>query len=133
MPEAGEGRRLSLVIADDDAAMRTWLRVVLVRLGIDLHEAASGWELLALLASGRPIDLVISDVRMPAPSGLQVLASARTAGCEAPFLLITAFGDDQLRRRAGALGAAVLDKPFPAAALRRVVAALRGEGSSVPK
>ena len=59
------------------------------------------------------VDLVISDVQMPGVDGLDVLRRLR-AGHEAPpVILITAFGDVHLHRRARELGAVdVIDKPF---------------------
>ena len=111
-------RHYTILLADDDPAMRAWLRAVLGGEGLELREAATGCEALELLADDPSVDLIISDVRMPAPSGLQVLATARAAGVEAPFLLITAFGEDDLRQAARALDARVLDKPFTANELR---------------
>jgi CheY-like chemotaxis protein len=81
---------LRLVVVDDDAEMRSWLRVILERRGASVEEAASGWEMLHLLAE-RSFDLVITDVRMPMPNGIGVLAMARAAGVTTPFLVITAF------------------------------------------
>ncbi len=103
---------LRLIVADDDPAMRRWLAMALCRKGATIVAAASGWELLALLADETPCDLVISDVRMPLPGGLHTLAMVRTAGVSTPFLLITAFADHRLREAAKRLHAEVLDKPF---------------------
>ena len=58
------------------------------------------------------IDLVITDVRMPIPSGFDVLAMARSAGVTIPFVLITAFSNEELRVAARRMRASVLDKPF---------------------
>lgn len=126
------GVPLKCVLAEDDAAMRGWLRVVLGRLGVSTHEAASGLDFLELLGNETDIDFVVSDVKMPSPSGLQVLAMARTAGFEAPFLLITAFGDEQLKAKATALHALVLDKPFSAADLIACVGRLRDGSWNAP-
>jgi DNA-binding response OmpR family regulator len=103
---------LRLIVADDDPAMRRWLVMVLRRRAASIASVASGWELLSLLGDEPDCDLVISDVRMPLPGGLHTLAMVRTAGVAIPFLLITAFADDQLREAARGLCADVLDKPF---------------------
>lgn len=115
---------LRLIVAEDDAAMRGWLRKVVDCAGIEVREATSGWETLFLLAENADVDLVISDVRIPSPTGLQVLAMARTAGITVPFLLITAFGTAELRHTAATLGASVLDKPFTAQELRACIGAI---------
>jgi len=104
---------LNLIVAEDDLAMQRWLKTVLTRMGATVRMVSSGWELLSLLADAHDAtDLVISDVRMPMPGGIDALAMARTAGVTVPFVLITAFPDDQLREAAQTLRAAVLDKPF---------------------
>jgi DNA-binding response OmpR family regulator len=121
---------LELIVAEDDPTMRQWLSIVLDRMGARVRCAASGWELLSLLSDhSHGVDLVISDVRMPLPSGLEALALARTAGVTTPFMLITAFADDELRQTAQSLGAWVLDKPFFAADLAaHIHHVLSGEG-----
>ncbi len=118
--------RPRVIIADDDPAMRDWLRLLLRPFQTDVLEAAGGLELLELLATEEPYDLVITDVRMPGPDGLQVVAMARTAGSLAPFLVITAFPDDDLRRALHAAGAQLLAKPFTPGELRDAVTALLG-------
>lgn len=120
---------LNLILAEDDPTMRHWLSIVLDRMGAHVRCAASGSELLALLADETErVDLVISDVRMPMPGGLDALAMARTAGVTTPFMLITAFADAKVRETARALHATVLDKPFFASDLRaHIHHALSGE------
>jgi DNA-binding response OmpR family regulator len=98
--------------------MRHWLQILLVRMGASVRLASSGWELLSMMAEDpAAIDLVISDVRMPIPCGLDVLAMVRSVGITTPFVLITAFSNEALRAAAGRMRAAVLDKPFLAAEL----------------
>jgi CheY-like chemotaxis protein len=102
-----------LLIADDDAPMRALLRDMLRGLHIEIDEAANGWELLDRLANQGPHLAVITDLRMPAPSGLQVITMARVAGLETPFLLITAFPDASVRAAVDKLAAvSLLAKPF---------------------
>jgi DNA-binding response OmpR family regulator len=113
-----------IFVADDDPAMREWLRLLLRSMQATIHEAAGGIELLELLAGGDPYDLVITDLRMPGPSGLQVVAMARAAGVTAPFLIITAFPDDEVCAALAAAGAELLAKPFSARELKARVAAL---------
>jgi CheY-like chemotaxis protein len=116
---------LRLLIADDDADMRDWLRAVLTVHAAVLREAASGWELLEVLSTDGPFDLVITDVRMPAPSGLHVVTMARAAGLATPFLLITAFPQEQIHRMVHTLvDVHLLGKPFSAEQLRLAVRSL---------
>jgi CheY-like chemotaxis protein len=116
----------SILVAEDDAAMRRWLVTVLAPLGCRIFEVSDGWEVWSMLEEN-DIDLVISDIRMPVQNGLEALTVARIAGIQVPFLLITGFGGDDVRDSAGELGAEVLSKPFSAADLlahvRRLCAA----------
>jgi CheY-like chemotaxis protein len=112
-----------ILIADDDREMRRVLRDMLRRTGAEIREAASGNDLLTHLNGGDRFDLVITDLRMPAPSGLQVVMMARTAGHKTPFILITAFGDDSVRAALSQVpNAFLLDKPFAPPALLSCVA-----------
>jgi CheY-like chemotaxis protein len=73
------------------------------------------------LGSGK-FDLVISDVRMPGSTGLQVFSQMAGAPRIPPFILITAFGGEELHTVASGLGVlAVIDKPFDVDDLRRFV------------
>ncbi len=93
--------------------------------GLDAHvrQACSGIELLALLADGYPVDLVISDIRMPRMGGVEALRRARASGFQTPFLFITGFAMDEARA-AEERGAAVLEKPISVGDLLAHVRAL---------
>lgn len=103
-----------VVIADDNDDMRVVLRSLIESLGAEVTEAANGGDLAMLLADDdRTIDLLITDVRMPWATGVQVALSARRAGLTMPIIVITAFGDEPLRDQIKRLGAAtLLPKPF---------------------
>jgi DNA-binding NtrC family response regulator len=119
--EGGNMHRLSLIVADDDHFMREWLVTVLACFEAEVRLAANGHQLLALLSSGGPVDLVISDIRMPGSSGLHALLAARELGIRVPFLFITGYRAD-VEAEAERLGAVVLDKPVSA---RHLVATVR--------
>ncbi len=122
---AGMCEAMRVLIADDDADMRSYLRDVLQKRGFSIAAVASGCELLARLAHDEPYDLVVSDLRMPSPSGLQVACMMRTAGLATPFLLITAFPDARLQRALAALpSVTLLGKPFTPAQLVSAATAL---------
>jgi two-component system, cell cycle sensor histidine kinase and response regulator CckA len=123
-------RKARLLLAEDDEDMRSWLRTALDRIGCDVSEATSGFELLDRLAEDGPYDLVITAVRMsearrPHPSGLQVAAMAREAGLRTPFLVLSDNTDAKLPEVIRAVGrAALLAKPFDRRALLDAVRAL---------
>ena len=109
-----------ILLAEDDDEMRRLLADALRDEGYVVEEARDGNELMARVRSavlsgdGRaPVDLVISDIRMPGCSGLDVLRSLRDEDWSVPVILITAFGDEETHRTARQNGATmVLDKPF---------------------
>ena len=73
-----------------------------------LHYAASGAEALGRLAGEiQPtLIVVLSDINMPGMDGLSLLREIKQRWAELPVMMVTAYGDDERRRRAGAYGAA---------------------------
>ena len=63
--------------------------------------------------------LILSDINMPGMSGLELLPKAKAARPDVPVIMITAYGDDDTRRKAIEGGAeALLTKPIDFVALR---------------
>ncbi len=136
----GPRRQGRILLAEDDLEMRRLLAWSLERGGYQVSECADGITLLRRLGLMDPrrtkpdFDLVISDVRMPGYTGLQVLESIRACDNCPPVVLISAFADNATREKANRLGAAdLLPKPFDVdellAAVRRLLplAARRAE------
>jgi CheY-like chemotaxis protein len=73
-----------------------------------LHFAGSGGEALDLLSDEIEPELlaVLSDVNMPGMDGLELLESIKSRFPRLPVMMVTAYGDDERRRRARELGAA---------------------------
>lgn len=115
----------TILVAEDDPAMRRWLVLILTRIGARVHAVSDGFLVWPTLIE-EDIDLVVSDVRMPVQSGLEALTVLRISGLMVPFLLVTAFGGDDVRASAAELGAEVLEKPFDAADLQTRVRAMCG-------
>jgi DNA-binding response OmpR family regulator len=119
-----------ILVAEDDDEMRSLVANALREDGYDVTEAGDGGRMLVRLAraygGATPYDLLVSDVRMPVCSGLQILESLRLARWRTPFILMTAFGDEQTRARAETLGATVFMKPFEMDDLRATVLRLLG-------
>jgi DNA-binding response OmpR family regulator len=131
----GVARRLRVLVAEDDVHMRELVAHVLRREGLEVEEIPDGQRLLVRLVEafvprrvGAAVDLVVSDVRMPFCSGLDVLKSVRLSRCPVPVLLMTAFGEQGLERRVRELGGLLLDKPFTPLALRTMVREILGRG-----
>jgi CheY-like chemotaxis protein len=72
-----------------------------------LHFAASGEEALERLAGEIEPELIVilSDINMPGMDGLTLLGEIKKRFPELPVMMVTAYGDDERRRRANNLGA----------------------------
>lgn len=85
----GETARILLV--EDDAGFRSLLTAILEDEGYELVEREDGKAALMALQR-QSFDLVLSDLRLPGLSGLELFRSANTQGIAPPFILLTAFG-----------------------------------------
>ena len=81
----------SVLIVEDDAALREALTDTLRAAGITTLAAADAREALKLLEA-QEIALVISDVQMPGPSGYELLSAIRRLRADLPVVLMTAYG-----------------------------------------
>lgn len=109
--------------------MRRLLVSTLRRSHCDVIEVRNGTQLSEQLTRTRrdpPLDLIISDVRMPGRSGLDVLNTLRRIDRDTPVILITAFGDAETHAEAHRLGVlAVFNKPFDLDDLQTLVVSLQ--------
>lgn len=121
---------LTIALADDQALVRSGLRALLEKLGgiVVAIEAEDGDVLLAALRR-QPVDVIVSDIRMPRRSGIEVTRLLREQGDPTPVLLLTTFDEPALLRQAAAAGAqGFLLKDAAPATLKAVVQRLaRGE------
>jgi len=127
-----KSRRVRILLAEDDDAMRTLILEALARDNYEVVSANDGVQLGNMIRSIVPeanedsaekgFDIIISDVRMPGRTALEVLAEFRKLAQSIPFVLITAFSDPETRDEAKRLGAAaVFDKPFDIAELKKTI------------
>ena len=131
MTTRAPAHRPRVLVADDDAEMRRMVAETLRRDAYEVVEEPDGGRLLVRIAAiysfertVDPFDLIVSDIRMPVCSGLDIVKGLREAHWTTPVILMTAFGDDETRARAETLGALLFDKPFQMGALRAVVRTL---------
>ncbi|MCF6265108.1 MAG: response regulator [Desulfuromusa sp.] len=102
-----------ILLAEDDLELRELLVFVLSHAGCQVTSCDNGLQLLEQLEQAEKYDLVISDVRMPALTGLEVLECLIDNPRRPPFICMTAFGDEKTHAKALGLGAtATIDKPF---------------------
>src|SRR5438270_5727003 len=102
----------SILVADDEASIRHVLSLVLADKGFEVRTVADGEEALKELAA-RPYDAVVSDVRMPKVSGLQLLSQALQQWPDLTFVVMSAYGSQEQALEAVSLGAYdYVQKPF---------------------
>lgn len=97
---------IRIALADDQALVRSGLAALLAaQAGLELCvQAADGAALLDAVRE-QPVDVIVSDIRMPRMSGLELVRALREAGCVTPVLLLTTFDDPGLLQAARAAGA----------------------------
>jgi len=102
----------TVLVVDDDELMRSFLCTVLREEGHRVTEAGSGTEALVAL-SGAEFDLVVTDLRMPDLSGLDLMREGKRVRPDARWVIITAFGSIGNAVEAMKAGASdYLTKPF---------------------
>ncbi len=114
----------SVLLAEDDVALREMLAMVLSESGYQVASVSDGSELRRLLREPPPaggFDLIVTDVNMPGGSGLDVIELLRRNGDTTPVIVVTAFPQDDIRKRAKDLGLRLLAKPFELETLRAAV------------
>src|SRR6266508_6818392 len=102
----------SILVADDDASIRSLLKQLLTDEGYSISEAATGTEVVSQVGESSP-DLVIMDVRMPELDGIEALPKVKSASPKTSVLIMTAFGSSNAAIKAMELGAFdYVTKPF---------------------
>jgi PAS domain S-box-containing protein len=122
-PRALHGMRL--LLADDDAEVRAIARAMLEEMGALVIEADSASAALLLVRTEPGLDLILADYTMPYMTGLELAAQVAVLLPGVPVVLMTGYSATTL----GDMGAnvrAVLQKPFRAEAMARVLTEARG-------
>lgn len=118
---------ITVLVAEDDREMLNMIRRVLEDEGYGILCAADGREAVAHLEAGG-FDIVLTDIRMPGPDGLEVLRHAMARRLEQPVILMTAFGSIASAVEAMREGAFhYLAKPFNLDELLEVIDSAAGQ------
>jgi two-component system, NtrC family, response regulator PilR len=118
----GAHRPSRILVVDDEQSMRAFLAIMLARDGHEVVVAENGEQALASLRQ-RPCDLLISDIRMPECSGIDVLREAKRIQPDLPGVLMTGFASTETAIEALRTGALdYISKPFDVDEMKRVVA-----------
>ena len=115
-----------ILIVDDEATIRSSLQEALVLDGYEVDAADAGEAALAM-CHGQDYDLLVTDLKLPGVSGLDILHALRNQGNQTPVIMMTAYGDMDTALEAMRSGAYdFIPKPFKLSAIKKQVkAALR--------
>ena len=111
----------TVLVVDDEQAMREFLSVLLEKQGHRVIVASDGEQALRIVAK-QPLDLVLSDIRMPKVDGIKLLTEIRGQHAHLPVILITAYASSDSTIQAMRLGADdYITKPFRLDEIRLVL------------
>ena len=120
-----------VLVVDDDAELRGAIIFDLQRRGSLTYEAANGVEAFELMKL-TTMDIVISDVRMPNGSGIELLKKIREINTEIPFVLLATGFADLTVGEALILGAqALMEKPIDRKKMLALIGQALAAGSSL--
>ncbi|MBI5119108.1 response regulator [Candidatus Poribacteria bacterium] len=106
-----------ILIADDDVTLNLSLAFLVEHIGMKAVQAYDGLEALKVIQSDN-IDAVISDVRMPGMTGIELLREIKHLKEHLPVIIMTGCAEKQIAEEAAACGAfAFLEKPVQLVAL----------------
>jgi len=110
-----------VLIIEDDEEMRSLLKDFLAEEGFETDSVSNGHDALGILVK-KPFDLVVTDIRMPGLTGLDILPRIRKIQPGVSIIMITAFGSEEVRRKAYERGATLyLEKPIHFHKLRQLI------------
>ncbi len=114
-----EKRRI--LIIEDDEEMRSLLRDFFEEEGFETDSVSNGSEAFRVLVR-EVFDIVITDIRMPGLTGLDIIPGVRKLQPETTIIVITAFGSGEVHRKAMERGAnSYLEKPLRFDELKKMV------------
>jgi PAS domain S-box-containing protein len=120
LPPAQAGE--TVLIVEDDAAVRMLVVEVLEELGYRFIEAADGTQAVLVLQSSQPVDLLITDVGLPGMSGREIAQLARSRHPDIKVLFITGYANETVNpQRLLEPGMQLVKKPFALEALARKI------------
>ena len=102
---ASAARAVRIALCDDQALVLRGLSSLLADLGVEIALECSDAERLLAALPQRPVDLIVSDIRMPGLGGIGLIRTLRERGDATPVILLTTFDDPGLMMQAVDAGA----------------------------
>jgi len=115
--------KIKLLVVDDDLKMREGMSMALTRAGYQIFEASNGLDAISTLNSEKGIQIMVSDVRMPGMTGIELLEKAKKILPSLVVIMVTAYGTIENAVEAMKFGSSdYILKPFSFQDLENVVA-----------
>ncbi len=135
MKDKSKSLRKHILIVDDDPNLLCSMEFILEAADFEVSAGRNGQEALEKIkvsSSDPSFDLLITDIQMPGLTGLELIDEVHRMNLSIPVLVVTAFGDQKLRRELSQRGCQYyLDKPFDEEKLLgKVVTILKENGDS---
>ena len=113
----------NVLVVEDNPLARLSLTIFLRTRGYAVYEANDGENAVTLLSS-MPFDFVISDLHLPGKlNGIDILDLTKTSPRKMDAILISAYGSEEAKEKAAALGAVYMDKPIELKEVARIIEA----------
>jgi CheY-like chemotaxis protein len=123
-PKTPAATSTTVLVVDDEPAIRQIARRILEDGGYQITEAEGGLEAIALLAEGHPLDLLLADLDMPGLGGDEMVRRIRATRPDLKVLYVTGHIDRLMDARPLWQGEAFLEKPFTSVGLREAISLL---------
>lgn len=118
--------RAHILVVDDEPLLRRMLRGILVREGFNAVKCAGDGEAALQKLAKEHYDIVLTDVRMPRMSGIELLIRIKKEYPHIAVVVMTGFGDIHTPEEAQSLGAdEYITKPFKASEIEVIVERVR--------
>ena len=108
---------MKILVVDDDPGTLNSIRICLMSHGHKVVTARDGHEALEIVQSSlqeaKPLEIMVTDLKMPCLNGLDLIQTTRKLKPQLKIILITAYGDENIRRKImGVKQTGYLEKPF---------------------
>jgi two-component system cell cycle sensor histidine kinase/response regulator CckA len=107
------GAGATILLVDDEVAVRRFAVRVLEREGYAVREARDGAEALDLVRQGGSFEVVVSDIVMPRLNGVELMQALASSHPDLPFILMSGYATAALSELGIVAPCSILTKPFP--------------------